>query len=97
MKAQAPTQPTYQPMRRRNEKAEKNEKHEKRGEASYRIWLLAGVIVIIVGLLSYLQAAGLLNSQYMSAFLFLVVGAALVLFALYAYTTRQKRFPSPSG
>jgi hypothetical protein len=54
LKAQAPAQPAYQPMRRRHEKAEKGEKQEK-GEGGFRVWLLAGVIVIVSNRLTKLS------------------------------------------
>jgi uncharacterized membrane protein YvbJ len=103
---QAPPRPTPPPAYRRDEKSEKHEKnqqqqgekgekHEK-GGSGHIGWLIGGMVVILIGILAFLQAAGMLNSAYNNAIFLLVIGIALVVIAVYFSTMAKKRNPAPS-
>jgi hypothetical protein len=95
----APTPPTTAHVKyekeEKHEKREKEEKHEK-GEYSFLGPLIGGVILIIIGLMSYLQVTGLINEVtrgVLWAFFIIVVGLLLIFGALYAMTTARRRYP----
>lgn len=94
MKAEALAKPTAPPSHRRDEKAEKGEKNEKR-ESRPLLWVMAGALIIVVGLLSYASASGLLNSQLVAPLTLLLIGVVLTLFGLYLYLTHRGQLPSP--
>ena len=79
----------------KNQQGEKGEKHEK-GEFGYLGWLIGGIVVIVIGLLAYLQAAGMLASQYNGAITLLVVGIAIIIIAVWLSMTARRRHPTPS-
>jgi len=99
---QRPTAPTY----RRDEKAEKYEKREKRektekhekGEYAFIGPLIGGIILIIIGSLSYLQVTGFLDRQtreVLGAFFVIAIGILIILGGLYAAMIARKRHPAP--
>ncbi len=95
----APPPPTYYRREEKTEKREKNEpekgeKHEK-GEFGHIGWLIAGVVIIIVGLLAYFRAAGFIASQYEGPVVLLVVGIAVIVLAVWLSTMARKRNPTP--
>lgn len=82
--------------RRRNEKAEKGEKQEK-GEKSEKrehpfIWpLIGGLILIFLGIASYLQTLGYDIWRYTGAYFLIIIGLAIILGAL--VRSARKRNP----
>ncbi len=79
----------------KEEKREKGEKHEK-GEYAFIGPLIGGIVLIIIGLMSYLQVTGLINEVtrgVLWAFFIIVVGVLLILGAFYAMTTARRRYP----
>lgn len=90
----------------RGEKAEKHEKHEKRekgekhekSEFSYLGLIIGGLILIIIGLTSYLQITGIIDvkvREILWAIFLIAVGVILIFGAFYAMTTVKKRNPIP--
>jgi uncharacterized Zn finger protein (UPF0148 family) len=79
----------------KQEKREKGEKHEK-GEYGFIGPLIGGIVLIIIGLMSYLQVTGMINDVtrgILWAFFIVVVGLLLILGAIYAMTTARRRYP----
>ncbi len=100
---QAPP-PTY----RRDEKSEKNEKNEKnqrrepeKGEKQEKRehghigWLIAGVVVILFGVLAFLQISNDWLRSYGGPITLLVVGIVLVIVAVWYASMARKRNPVP--
>ena len=97
--AQAPAPPPSPPIKyekeEKHEKGEKGEKHEKGGYG----WLgplIGGVILIIIGLVSYLELTNVLTPltrQMLWAFFIIIVGVLLLLGAIYAMSTARRRYP----
>jgi uncharacterized membrane protein YvbJ len=90
----------------RGEKAEKNEKQEKtekeesektekqeKNEYGFIGWLIGGLILIVVGVLSILQFSNIIPSGTMGPILFLIVGSLVIIAALYYIFSAQKRTP----
>jgi uncharacterized Zn finger protein (UPF0148 family) len=105
---QAEAQPAEQrPMvqtRYRSEKAEKHEKQEKRekgekhekGEHAFIGPFIGGVILIIIGLISFLQVTGAISPvtrETLWASFIIIVGVLLILGALYAIMITRRRNP----
>jgi hypothetical protein len=102
---QRPTTITY----RRDEKAEKyekkekQEKHEKgekreKGEYAFLGPLIGGIILIIIGLSSYLTITGLIDVRtrgILGALFVIIIGVAIILGALYFLTIAKRRNPPP--
>jgi cation transport ATPase len=102
---QRPAPVTY----RRDEKTEKHEKHEKqekgektekheKGEYAYIGPLIGGIVLLIIGLVSYLQVTGILSAQtreMLWASFLIIVGVVIALLALYAMMTARRRHPAP--
>ncbi len=97
------------PVRQRSEKAEKGEKQEKhekqepekgekheKGQYGYVGWLIGGLILILVGFLALLQISNIITSEIGWALVLLIVGAAVIITAVYFASVARKRYPPPS-
>jgi hypothetical protein len=81
----------------KQEKQEKHEKHEK-GEYAFLGPLIGGIILIIIGCMSYLTITGFIGAQtrgILGAAFVIIIGIAIILGALYAMTLPKKRNPTP--
>jgi len=79
-----------------NEKGEKGEKQEK-GEFGYIGWLIGGVIIIVIGLFSYAGATHMITGSMGTALIFLVIGIAVIIIAVWLSTTaRRRHLPPPA-
>lgn len=98
--AQAPPPTAPQPPMRneKNEKQEKNqhqekgEKHEK-GEFGYVGFLIAGLIVVILGVFAFLRVAGYFTNGMESALTLLVIGLAIIIVGVYVAMMAKRRNP----
>jgi hypothetical protein len=84
--------------RRREEKAEKNEKQEKgekyeKREHPFTGPLIGGLILILLGVVSYLQILGYNLWQYIWPFILIIIGLAVLLGAL-ARMARKRNPPT---
>ncbi len=89
--------------RRRDEKNEKNEKPEKRDEkhekpgGSYVGMLIAGLVILFLGALAFVNATSpVLNEPLTAALVLVVIGIIIVVAGIYYSTTVRKRNPAPS-
>ena len=78
--------------REKEEKTEKEEKHEKR-EYGFIGPLVGGLILIFVGLLSYLQIAGYRVWEYAWAGFLILIGVLIIIGGVYAVTRASRRHP----
>jgi len=89
----------YYRYRHRHEKEEKNEKaekHEKPG-GGYLGLIIAGVIVLFIGVLAYLNATtGFLTGPVASALVVVVIGLIIVVAGVYYASRARSRNPMPS-
>jgi len=79
----------------KREKGEKREKHEK-GEYGWIGPFIGGIVLIIIGLASYLEVTGILSPvtrQMLWAVFIVIVGILLIFGAIYAMTTARRRYP----
>lgn len=76
----------------KGEKREKTEKYEKR-EFGFIGPLIGGLILIVLGLMSYLQVSGLLERQVASAFIIIFIGIIIIVVAIYAAMLAARRHP----
>jgi len=77
----------------KGEKREKTEKHEKR-EAGYIGSLIGGLILILVGLFSWLALMGSINWPAAGAFLVIIIGIIIIVGAVYAAMMATRRHPA---
>lgn len=110
LKVEAPVQaaPALQAPRRseKSEKHEKGEKHEKqepekgekheKGEYGIIGWFVGGFILILIGVMSYARATGLLEPGMWSALVLLVIGVVIIFVAIYIAITARRRHPPPA-
>jgi uncharacterized membrane protein len=77
----------------KKEKAEKAEKHEKREKHEYAFIgpLIGGLILIIIGLMSYLHITGYVRREMIGAFFLVILGILVILGAIFA----ARRTPKP--
>lgn len=86
----------------KREKEEKHEKHEKeeKGETSEKFEkrefgilgpLIGGLILVFLGLMSFLQVTGYLEREIAWAFFFVIIGIIIIIGAVYA----ARRHPKP--
>jgi ribosomal protein S27AE/heme/copper-type cytochrome/quinol oxidase subunit 4 len=86
---------------RRNEKEEKEEKGEKREKHEKRQYsfvgpLIGGLILIFIGLTSYLKITGYVEeSGLVLALFFVVIGLLIVVGGIYAAMIAGRRHPKP--
>jgi hypothetical protein len=95
--APAPPPTTYvrHEKEEKREKGEKREKHEK-GEYGWIGPFIGGIILIIIGLVSYFEVTGILSpvtQQMLWAVFIVIVGILLIFAAIYAMTTARRRYP----
>lgn len=76
---------------RRSEKEEKTEKHEKHEYAPMGP-LIAGLALIFLGVLAYLQVTGMIQGQFLGALFLLVIG---IIILFYGAIIVSRRHPKP--
>jgi len=93
------TKPSTMPKRsekeekhEKREKKEKTEKYEKR-EVGFIGWFIGGFVLIILGLVSFLRMTHFFRQEEAWAIFLLVVGAIIIVAALYATMTATRRHP----
>jgi amino acid transporter len=90
----------------RNEKAEKGEKQEKgqqtekneKGEFGFVGFLIAGLVVVAIGVIAFLGVAGVFSGVYADwggPLTLLVVGIAIIIVGIYVATMAKRRYPPP--
>lgn len=98
--------PTAQrPKGEKEEKHEKQEKHEKektekheKKEYAFIGPLIGGIILIIIGLTSYLEVTGVfdMRTRGMMWALFIIIVGVLIIFGAFYYTMMaRKKYPKP--
>jgi hypothetical protein len=99
LKGAVPAPPeTRPPTYRRGEKSEKEEKHEKREKHEKHEFgllgpLIGGLILIFIGVTTYLRVTGIYSSELMWAFFFVLIGIIVIALGVYAASTAAKRHP----
>ncbi len=78
----------------KDEKHEKGEKHEKRGY-SFLGPLIGGLVLIVIGLTSYLEITGYADRRSVWAVFFVVIGVIIIVGAIYGSMMASKRNPRP--
>ena len=82
----------WRAQRRERRRAEKGEKYEKR-EYGFVGSMIGGTILILLGFLLYLQILGYPVWQYTWAAILIVVGAIIIIGAIYAGSLARRRQP----
>jgi xanthine/uracil permease len=72
---------------------EKGEKHEK-GEFGYVGFLIAGLVVVLIGVFAYLAETRVLTGPMGSALTLLAIGLAIIVVGVYVAMMARKRNPS---
>jgi len=78
----------------KREKSEKAEKHEK-SEYGYVGPLIGGLVLIVVGVMAYLNIVSPTAARYWGAILLIAVGIIIIFVAVYAATKASRRSPKP--
>jgi len=97
LKAQQATVEARTTYRRdeKTEKAEKNEKTEKREKHEYGFVgpLIGGLILIFIGVASYLEITKMYDSRVIWAFFLILIGVLIIVGAAYGFMTAARRHP----
>ena len=80
--------------REKEEKDEKEEKHEKR-EVSTVGQLVAGLIVLFIGISLYLTQNNIVRDDQIWPYFIILVGFLVIILTLYGRRTAQERHPRP--
>jgi hypothetical protein len=91
----------------RNEKAEKGEKQEKnqhqqpekgekheKGEFGFVGFLIAGLVVVVIGVVAFLRVTGAIAGGWESPLTLLVIGFAIIIVGLYVAMARRHNPPA---
>ena len=106
LELQAAARPTvtHETYRRheKNEKQEKNqqnEKREKNEKGGFRFvgWLIAGIIIIVIGVFAFAQASGYITSAVENAVVIVIIGVAILFVAVWMAIRAHNRNPVPSS
>jgi len=76
----------------KSEKSEKTEKHEKRGY-SFLAPLIGGLVLIFIGLVSYLDITGVVDRRIVWALFFVAIGVIIIVGAIYGSVMASRRHP----
>jgi uncharacterized membrane protein YvbJ len=104
LKTETTARPLVRPQTyRRNEKSEKHEKHQRnekrekneKGEFGFISWLVAGIIIIVIGVFAFAQAAGYITSPVENAIIIVTIGVAIILVAVWMAMRAHTRNPVP--
>jgi hypothetical protein len=76
----------------KHEKEEKGEKYEKRGRGFIGPFI-GGIILIFLGLISYLQIMGWIGARETGALFLIAIGIIIVIVALFSATLATRRHP----
>jgi len=85
----------------RGEKGEKHEKEEK-GEKKEKpekggFWLagliIGGILLITIGFIEFLNVSGFIRREFASAITIVIIGAVIILGAIYAFVVAGRRHP----
>lgn len=81
----------------KGEKGEKHEKHEKHEKRQYSFIgpLIGGLILIFIGLTSYLEITSFAQRRLVWAFFFVVIGLLIIIGAVYGAAIAARRHPKP--
>jgi hypothetical protein len=101
--AHVPPPPPPAPTERKEEKAEKHEKREKgekwekyeKRELLFIGPLIGGIILVILGALTYLEVTDALKPGVTRAVFLIIIGVIVLIGALYVVTTAPRRHPKP--
>jgi len=101
--AQPSTEAKPTPAPARGEKAEKHEKREKgekteryeKREVGFILPFLGGIILILLGLVSYLRVTGFFGREIEGAIVLIVIGVVIIIGTLYALMVAARRHPKP--
>jgi uncharacterized membrane protein YvbJ len=79
------------------EKGEKNEKTEKREKREYGFLapLIGGLVLIFIGVASYLEITRAYDSRVIWALFFVLIGVLIIVAAIYGYSMAARRHPRP--
>ena len=95
----APQPPMRNEKQEKGEKQEKNrqqpekgEKHEK-GEFGFVGFLIAGLVVLLIGVVAFLRASGALATAWEGPITLLVIGFAIIIVGVYVATMAKRRNP----
>jgi len=83
-----------QEKQEKEEKTEKEEKHEK-GEYGVLAPLVGGIILILIGFLSYLTVSGMIEVCSVFPFFLIVVGATIIVGVVVGAAMARQRNPMP--
>ena len=78
----------------KREKSEKEEKHEKE-EISPVAALAGGLILIFIGVTSFLATSGFISWREVGPYLLLFLGVIIIIAAIYAGVMAKRRSPRP--
>ena len=92
--------------RRRDEKSEKNEKNEKnekderrekheKGQYGFIGPLIGGLVLIFIGLATYLQITQGIDSNLLWAFFFVIIGIIVIIGGIFGGLAASRRHPKP--
>ena len=79
--------------KREKQEPEKGEKHEK-GEYGFLGWLIGGLILVLIGFFALLQFLGYLAPGTGWALVLLIIGAIVIIAAVYFTINARKRYPT---
>jgi amino acid transporter len=71
---------------------EKGEKHEK-GEFGFVGFLIAGLVVLVIGVVAFLRVTGALAGVWEGPLTLLVIGFAIIIVGVYVAMMARRRYP----
>ena len=81
-----------QEKQEKQEKREKSEKYEKR-EFGFIGPLIGGLILVLLGFISYLQVIGFFGREIVGALFLVMIGVIIIVVGLYAMVLASRRHP----
>ncbi len=93
--APAPAPPRRAEKEEKHEKEEKGEKAEKHEKREFGVIgpLIGGLVLIFLGLVSYLQISGVLLPEAVSALFFISIGIIIIVVSVYVMMVAKRRSP----
>ncbi len=79
--------------REKQQQPEKGEKQEKGGTSGFIGFLIAGLVLVLLGAIAYSSAVGWLSGNFVGPVVLVIIGVVIIVAGVYVATMAKRRYP----